>query len=631
MKRPLAIAIAVALGACATPQRPSELDNAVAEELNAAARAPVKPRPDRRIEQALMPPLSIELPRIDGRALEPRFDLSVRQAPATQVFMSIVQGTRYSMLLHPDVEGTITVSLKDVTVKEALESIRELYGYEFRVEGTRIFVQSVAMQTRVFQVNYLIGQRQGRTDIQVNSGIAGSPSGGGGAAAGGGGGAAPSAASSSSGGGGASGGGGSGSSTGSSTLGSRPGTSTQVATLTRNDFWADLQETLKAIVNVTASSAPSAAVPTGSGAASSTSAPSPSGALTNRSVVVNAQAGVVVVRAMPAEIRAVEQYLKAVRSAIERQVMLEAKIVEVTLGDGFQSGINWAVFHSNRVGAGLTNPFTELSTSNALSSGAITSNLNNRTLSTNTAAGVTSGLFGANSLFSLAVQTANFASLLQFLETQGSVQVLSSPRIAAINNQKAVLKVGTEEYFVTNVSGGTSAASGTTTTATTTLPSLTIQPFFSGVALDVLPQIDDDGAVILHIRPTVSNVEQDNRAITLGSQFGTINLPLAKSTASETDSIVRVQDGNIVAIGGLMKIDVIDNRSGLPGTSESPISGVLNNRRRQVIKKELVVLIRPTVVRTESEMNDDARRTIQRVNEMMGRSGFVNTPSRREQ
>ena len=152
-------------------------------------------------------------------------------------------------------------------------------------------------------------------------------------------------------------------------------------------------------------------------------------------------------------------------------------------------------------------------------------------------------------IFGLAFQTSNFAALLNFLETQGELQVLSSPRIATINNQKAVLKVGTDEFFVTNV---TTNQTTTTGGAIQNSPSITTQPFFSGVALDVTPQIDENNQIILHIHPSVSNVVNKTTDIDLG-QAGVFTLPLASSTVSETDTIVRVTNGNIVAIGGLMK------------------------------------------------------------------------------
>jgi MSHA biogenesis protein MshL len=407
-----------------------------------------------------------------------------------------------------------------------------------------------------------------------------------------------------------------------------------VATITRTDFWSDLQESLRSIVGVGSgggstggSPAPQqstglAGVPPGTTTGSAVSSD-----IGGRSVVVNAQAGIVVVRAMPREMRAVDEYLRTLRLSVERQVMLEAKIVEVTLGDGYQAGINWGAFPSGRFAGGLLNPDTSLGVSGNLTGNSITGNLTSRSLTSQPGTGPGVFPMGNGSLLGLALQTTNFAALISFLESQGSVQVLSSPRIAALNNQKAVLKVGTEEFFATNVSGGSSSTSTGSTTPTTQLPTLTVQPFFSGIALDVLPQIDEDGSVILHVRPTVSNVEQDNRTFSLGLQFGQITLPLAKSTASETDSIVRVTDGNIVAIGGLMRIDAVDQRSGIPGTSESVVSGLTGSRRRTVVKREMVVLIKPTVIRTDAEMNEDARQTTQRMEGMMGRPGFVTLPS----
>ena len=105
------------------------------------------------------------MPKSGVQQAEPRFDLAVSNAPAIQVFMAIVSGTRYSMLVHPQVTGSISVNLKDVTVPEALSSIRDLYGYEYRIDGTRIFVEPMTIQTKVFTVNYLVGQRSGHRPV----------------------------------------------------------------------------------------------------------------------------------------------------------------------------------------------------------------------------------------------------------------------------------------------------------------------------------------------------------------------------------------------------------------------------------------------------------------------------------
>jgi MSHA biogenesis protein MshL len=211
-------------------------------------------------------------------------------------------------------------------------------------------------------------------------------------------------------------------------------------------------------------------------------------------------------------------------------------------------------------------------------------------------------------VFGLALATSNFASLLTFLETQGNVQVLSSPRLATMNNQKAVLKVGTDEFFVT----GVTTTSTTTGSSTQTSPTITVQPFFSGIVLDVTPQIDEDGNIILHIHPAVSEVTESTRIVNLGGAIDQVRLPLAKSTVNETDTIVRVSDGNIVAIGGLMSVDVRDNRGGLPGVSEGGLGDLVRNTDRRSGKRELVILIKPTVIQSDRESEQELRQMRQR-------------------
>ncbi|MGH8706351.1 MAG: secretin N-terminal domain-containing protein [Burkholderiales bacterium] len=556
-----ALVVALWLGGCAPP--PPFLpaaDPAIRAEMDKAAERRRPPAPA-EVEQALLPPLRMEMPAVRGQPIDQRFDLSVSNAPATQVFMSIVSGTRYSMLLHPGVSGSISVNLKDVTIREALDSLRELYGYDYRVEGTRIFVQPAGLQTRVFQVSYLPGQRRGLSDVRVQSGAvsdAGPATGAPGTPT-----AAPGAAT------------------------SRSLESTRVTTQQQSDFWADLRAALVALV--------------GSGE--------------GRSVVVTSQSGVVVVRAMPSELRAIEQYLRATRLAVERQVMLEAKILEVTLSDGYQAGINWTLFRNSgpsvAVGQLSTSPSPNVATQLGTRGQVLGTGTPPGGLVTDTAArtmAVTAGALGitgpAGAVFGIALQTSNFAALLDFLESQGSVQVLSSPRIATINNQKAVLKVGTDEFFVTNVSTTTT----TTGTSSQQSPTVTVQPFFSGIVLDVTPQIDENGNIILHIHPAISDVSESTRIVNLGGQIAEIRLPLAKSTVSESDAIVRVTDGNIVAIGGLMSVDIEDARGGLPGVGD-----LFRNTSRTVRKKELVILLKPTVIQSDRNWEGDIRETRERL------------------
>jgi MSHA biogenesis protein MshL len=217
----------------------------------------------------------------------------------------------------------------------------------------------------------------------------------------------------------------------------------------------------------------------------------------------------------------------------------------------------------------------------------------------------------AGAVFGLAFQTSNFAALLQFLDSQGSTQVLSSPRIATLNNQKAVLKVGTDEFFVTNV------ATVTTTTGTTTqqTPTVTVAPFFSGIMLDVTPQIDELSNITLHIHPSISEVTESRRVVDLGGSIPSITLPLAKSSVNESDTVVRVTDGNIVAIGGLMSVDVRDGRTGIPGVADSNV--LLRNSDRQSRKREIVILLKPTIIQNDASWGRDLRETRDRLEQFI--------------
>ena len=317
-------------------------------------------------------------------------------------------------------------------------------------------------------------------------------------------------------------------------------------------------------------------------------------------MVINPQSGVVVIRAMSDELRNVSAYLKATQLSVDRQVILEAKIMEVELNDGFQSGINWAGF-ANASHKGIVSLGSNLNSSVSMTSTGLTMTANT-TASTNNNS--------ASSLFGIAFQNSHFAGMISFLESQGTVHVLSSPRIATMNNEKAVLKVGTDEFFVTEIAT-TPGTTGSTVTPPTV--SVKVQPFFSGVSLDVTPQIDENDNIVLHVHPSVSKVSTVEKIIKVGSSYGDMTLPLASSAISETDSVVRGKSGNIIAIGGLMRQAAISDRAQLPGVGDIPLVGnLLRNTTRSVQKRELVILIKPTIVHSggswAQDMTDTQRR-----------------------
>ena len=554
MKRIAILLCVLSVAGCAGSGSRQSVKNQIDKELDAAVKVDATPSKQDEVNNALLPPLAVPGRKTDETPAETKFDLVVSNTPAQQVFLAIVSGTRYSMLLHPEVSGSISLNLKDVTVFDALETIHQMYGYEYRVDGTRIYIQPLGLQTRIFQVNYLTGQREGKSNLRVTSGSVSDNSSG-----------APTGTSTST--------------AGSSTSGLQ---SSQVSMTSNADFWDELSNALVAIV----------------------------GSEPGRSVVISPMSGVIVVRAMPDEMGNVAAYLKASQISVERQVILEAKIVEVQLNESFQSGVNWAAFKNNPNSLLSTGIGAPGSTLNPITAGAATVLSNNQLTATPGATLLpvaTSAMGAAGSLFGLAFQTSNFAALLNFLETQGDVHVLSSPRIATLNNQKAVLKVGTDEFFVTNVSSTT-----TTGTATTTTPEVTLQPFFSGIALDVTPRIDQNDEIILHVHPSVSLVTTVNKTVNIGGVGGTLNLPLASSSVSETDSIVRARDGQIVAIGGLMRQATFDDQSGLPGMPKA----VFGQTNKTTQKRELVILLKPTIVSSENDWADDVARSRDRIKAM---------------
>jgi MSHA biogenesis protein MshL len=497
------------------------------------------------VSSALLPPIEITLPQGGTVPLEPRFDLTVNNAPARQVFMGLVEGTPYSMILHPDVSGTISLNLKEATVPEALSVIRQVYGYEYRREANRFFILGSDMQTRMFPVNYLNLSRKGLSDTRVAaSGLSAT-----GATAG----------------------------SGTTTTSTQGASGVQIQTQTQADFWKDLTAALAAIVGVDG----------------------------GRKMIINPQAGIVLVRAMPDELRLVEEYLGVTQGSMNRQVILEAKIVEVQLKDGFQSGINWAGI-ANKNGksytVGQVGGGTSLGSTGLSEIATNTGNLNPTTGTFSAISGTESSAFGG--VFTLAVRANNFAAFFELLKTQGDLNVLSSPRVSTMNNQKAVIKVGTDSYFVTKQD----TTQSTTATGQPTI-STELSPFFSGIALDVTPQIDEAGNINLHIHPSVSEVSE--KLITIGSDQ---TISTALSSVQESDNIVRAGSGQIIVIGGLMKEASTDDNASVPVLGDIPLIGNLFKHKKVTrIKRELVILLKPTVINVGQDWNDATGESQERI------------------
>lgn len=372
------------------------------------------------VANALLPPLRADMPRLPGTRAEGRFDLTVDDVPAREVFMSLVAGTEYGMVVHPYVSGSITLNLKDVTVADALGAIRETFGYEYREEDRRIYVLPAGLQTRIYAAGDVMDRR--------TAGASSAP----------------------------------------------PGN------VARPAFWEELERSLRDLVGTTE----------------------------GRNVVTNARSGVIAVRAMPAELRAVETYLDALRFSTERQIIIEARIAEVTLAAGGRSAVNWPAPAARAEPGGRI------------------------------------------------LQTGDFEQTLAFLQTQGQVRLLASPRLMVANNRKAVVRVGTDENRVSQIQAVPLVDSASRVQMGVSFAP-TLAPHFAGVSLEITPIYSDQGAITLHVHPVFSRVDDGLLRFNFGGA-GEQELRIAKTSISETDTVVRVRDGSIVAISGLTPVAASD-------------------------------------------------------------------------
>lgn len=493
-----------------------------------------------------------------------RFDVSVSNVPAKAFFLGLVNGTGVNVVVHPEVTGTVTLDLKNVTVNDVLRVTRDIYGYEFKQDRGIYTIYSNAVRTEVFQINYLDVQRVGVSDTSVLIGRA------------------PSSNENSN-----SNYGGSGGNTtnesanllsmiqsaeqqkAAGNVELSPGS--RVQTLNRTDFWSSLKETLTSIIG---------------------------GESENRSVIITPQAGMIVVKAMPHELNAVRDFLERSQLSVKRQVILEAKILEVRLSEGFEAGVNWNAISGQLV---ATKNIQDGFPINTDGSSALIGEF--QPISGDQIGTTVAGL----------IQVTDITQLLSLLETQGAVQVLSSPRVSTVNNQKAVIRVGSDEYFVTGISSdNTSTAASVTST-----PNIELTPFFSGISLDVTPQIAENGEVILHIHPVVSNVQDQQKVFTVGDEE--FALPLALRGIRESDSIVKAANGQVIVLGGLMTEYGDDQNGKRPWLGDIPVVNTLfKTKSKTNLKTELVILLRPIVVgdNTWDEEVNSAQNNMQRMGDV---------------
>ncbi|HHQ4445773.1 TPA: pilus (MSHA type) biogenesis protein MshL [Aeromonas hydrophila] len=533
------ISAAVLTAGCTSYRHPEPvqakdaLRHAMTEQNKGGALTSVPKSVQSELLQLNRPPQAISMP-------EPRLRIAAHDVDAVEFFGSLFKGSRYSVAVHPGVAGQISVELKDVTLTEVLAVVGDMYGFDVQRKGNVFHVYPAGLRTETIPVNYLMMSRRGLSRTSVSTGGVTANDNNGNSNS------FDNANNSTN----------NNSTSNRSSNGSSNSDSngTRIETDTNSDYWTDLRDTLQTLI--------------GSG--------------DGRAVITSPQAGLVTIRAYPKELKAVREFLNQSESHLKRQVVLEARILEVALNEGYEQGVDWsglsASWDGNKgiTGGGSAAPSQLPTTPNQIFSA-----------------------LGGGAGFK--ISDGNFNVAVNLLKTQGDVNTLSSPRVTATNNQKAVIKVGTDEYFVTN-------ASTTTTTSGTSAPIVTpnveLTPFFSGIALDVTPQIDEEGKVLLHIHPSVIDTEEQKKTIDVGTADPLI-LPLAKSSIRESDTVVQANNGDIIVIGGLMKTDKQEIVSKVPLLGDIPWVGeAFTNRRESTKKVELVILLKPTVVEKDTWQNE---------------------------
>ncbi|MEO5331067.1 MAG: pilus (MSHA type) biogenesis protein MshL [Magnetococcus sp. YQC-5] len=567
---------------------------------------------------------------------EPTLDISVEKVSPGPFFNALTEKSKYNIVIHPDVTGEISLHMNAVTVPKIIDAACKVYGFRCEKDGNQYFIFPATMQTMQFNVNYLPMRRVGTTHTKVSGGQTTNSN-----------------------------------TTQAQTTGTAQTTNnnsgttnagSDLVTTQESNYWYELTYSLCNMLGlqVKTSFKNNSTTGTSSGSSSSTtsgtsstgtngvtdsvpddsnilgcvensstntqtttnlsaainlSGTAPKPGLLNdtmnlRRVVVTPQTGRIMIRAYYPELQDIKQFIENQKNSLERQVILEAKIIEVQLSDGYQSGINWSALQ--KVGGGTT-------TFGMLGGGSLMGMNSNPLFTNNTnpmisASSGTMDTFGG--AFTLGARIDGFSSLIDLLETQGEVHVLSSPRVSTLNNQKAIIRVGQDEMFFTNLVPSIASfnnAGGTSTSQVIYTP--TFSTFFSGIALDVTPQIDENGMIMLHIHPSVSEVSNDQKELTIGSTSN--KYPMALNRVRETDSMVRAHDKEVVVIGGLMKNAWSDNDAGLPGLDGIPILGRLfSNQQKSWKKTELIILLRPIIADDPSvwrQQMQDSRDRLQKM------------------
>jgi MSHA type pilus biogenesis protein MshL len=542
--------------------------------------------PDKAANDKIPPPVTVSnlIPPPKPQVKVPTYSVVVNEVPVKELLFALSRDTRQNIDVDPSVQGLVSLNAIDETLPALLDRISQQINIRYRTEGKTIHVMPDLPYFKSYKVNYVNMSRDTASSIGVSGEITPSSTSGG--------------------------------ATGAASPQQGTGTSfTKVDYKALNNFWDVLRQNIEAILSASNATAQSAdqraaraeaartakeeriaqaeAVSRAGGNAASlfntAFGQNPLEASDSKNeVVINAVAGTVSVQGTDKQQALIQQYLDSVGSSSQRQVLIEATIVEVSLSDNYQAGVDWSRLATS-IGNGVN--FTQQLLGAPPQGGP---------------SGLTIGYTNPNS------RVGNINATIRLLEQFGNTRVLSSPKLMALNNQTAILKVVNNVVYFNVQAQSNSNQTQTTTSYTSTALTVPV-----GLIMSVLPQITDTGTVNLTVRPTISRitsfVNDPNPALTQTSTGQPLTNPIVNPVPQvqvrEMESVLQASSGQTIILGGLMQDDVQRNRDALPGLGRlpSPVGDVFSYRNETVSKNELIIFIKPTVVSNPSLDSDELK------------------------
>jgi general secretion pathway protein D len=519
-------AFALALGACAHAPIPVSDTHFRVEKEEASGNVPAPVQ------------ISTVLPKPKPTARPETYSVVVNAVKVQELLFALARDAKLNIDVHSGISGTVTLNAIDQTLPQLLSRISKQVEMRWELDGPNLVVMPDTPYLRSYRVDYLNMERNATGSVGVSSQIGSATGGAGGAGA------------------------------ASSTAGGGNTSSATVNNRSDNKFWATLERNIRDILRESGG-APAGAAPPGA----------PPAAAGPTSVIVNAESGIIVIRATSRQHEKIQEFLDQVLTSAKRQVLIEATIAEVQLNNQYQQGIDWTALRTR---------------------GATT------ITGTQDSPGTVSGLPstpGFPNIISLAINSTNISGMLQLLESFGNVRVLSSPKLSVLNNQTAMLRVVDNiVYFTVQVTAVAGTVQQQSTVATNTTP-VTASV---GFVMNVTPQISADDTILLNVRPTTTRLVKfvpDPNPIFVplpgGSEVPQNLVPQLRMR--EMESLIKVNSGQIAVLGGLIEDSLNDVEDGIPIVNSIPIIGwFFSSRNRNNSKTELVVFLRPLVVKDAS-------------------------------